>query len=152
MLVTNCAAAGHGKLTDLILSLTLGDIAELLQGFGLPAEIVTRPDGGGVVNSANGEIAFGVFPGNVNDGRFVDFTFSCSFTVDVPGLESLPDRWNSQKRFCRLYLRDKLMVFEMDVVAVGGVSHDHLKAMTEIWNRLLVELLVFLRNTGAPVS
>lgn len=34
---------------------------------------------------------------------------------------------------------------EMDVV-VAGVSHDHLRSQLELWDRLLQEFIVYLRD------
>ncbi|MCJ9712892.1 YbjN domain-containing protein, partial [Bordetella hinzii] len=58
----------------------------------------------------------------------------------------LVESWNTSKRFARLALQADFLVMEMDVILAGGVSEDHLRATTELWDRLLQELVMFLRN------
>ncbi|MGU9560598.1 hypothetical protein ACQXW1_17725, partial [Lactiplantibacillus pentosus] len=59
------------------------------------------------------------------------------------GIESA---WNIGKRFARLAVQGEFLVLEMDVVVAGGVSESYLRATAELWDRLLQEFLLFLRQ------
>lgn len=42
---------------------------------------------------------------------------------------------------------------EMDVVVAAGVSNDHLRGNLELWDRLLQEFIVYLRDfSQAPAA
>jgi hypothetical protein len=82
-------------------------------------------------------------------GAYLDYTLSCALRVlgDLP--EGQVGRWNSTKRFARLAQQGPFLVLEMDVFVAGGVTEAHLRVSTEIWDRLLQEFLLFLRNFAA---
>lgn len=54
--------------------------------------------------------------------------------------------WNASRRFARLSLQGEFLVMEMDVVVAAGVSADHLRSHLELWDRLLQEFIVYLRE------
>jgi hypothetical protein len=45
-----------------------------------------------------------------------------------------------------LSLQGEFLVMEMDVVLAAGVSNDHLRGNLELWDRLLQEFIVYLRD------
>jgi hypothetical protein len=45
-----------------------------------------------------------------------------------------------------LSLQGEFLVMEMDVVVGAGVSNDHLRGNLELWDRLLQEFIVYLRD------
>lgn len=133
--------------TSLIQSLTAESLTELLQRVGYR---VTTSEQNGLVQllSASQGVGFAVRFGNPGDqqGEYVDYTLSCALRVqgDLPA--GLVETWNISKRFARMASQGAFLVLEMDVVVAGGVSENHVRAMTELWDRLLQEFLLYLRQ------
>ncbi|MCB2250271.1 YbjN domain-containing protein [Pseudomonas chlororaphis] len=131
---------------QLIASVTPHSLTELLQGAGYR---VNQTDQNGVVQllSASQGIGYAVRFGNpaAEQGSYVDFTFSCALRVQGELPAGLAELWNASRRFARLSLQGEFLVMEMDVV-VAGVGHDHLRRQLELWDRLLQEFIVYLRD------
>ncbi|OWT62039.1 YbjN domain-containing protein [Candidimonas nitroreducens] len=103
-------------------------------------------------------------PRNTKSGAqpYIDYTLSCVLQVqgDLPA-EVVAD-WNRSKRFARLASHGQFLALEMDVVVAGGVSERHLRSTIELWDRLIQEFLLHLRNrlsmteqepaTGVPAA
>ncbi|MFJ1301622.1 YbjN domain-containing protein [Pseudomonadota bacterium AL_CKDN230030165-1A_HGKHYDSX7] len=109
---------------------------------------VSEQNGLSQLLSASQGIGFALRFGNPaqTKGEFVDYTMSCALRVqgDLPA--GLVDTWNTSKRFARLSVQGHFLVLEMDVILAGGVTENHLRANTELWDRLLQELVLFLRQ------
>jgi hypothetical protein len=60
--------------------------------------------------------------------------------------------WNRTKRFARLAAHGQFLLLEMDVVVAGGVSMRHLLSTIELWDRLIQEFLLHLRNRPAMAA
>lgn len=133
-------------MTTQIDSVTLDDLAKLLQEAGFRAETLKAQDGTAILRSATAGIGFSIRPGNPVEAGFIDFTYTAPFRVEARVLEKAAGEWNAAKRFSRLYGRDGLLLLEMDVLVAGGVGHAYLRATLEIWNRLLSEALLYLRD------
>ncbi len=134
--------------TSLIQTVTADNLTELLQDAGLR---VSRSDQNGPVQllSASQGAGFSVRFGNPGpkEGEFVDYTFRCALHVQGELPDDLVDSWNVGKRFACLTVQGgSFLVLEMDVVVAGGVSQNHLRAMIELWDRLLQEFLMFLHQ------
>ncbi|AZD02144.1 YbjN domain-containing protein [Pseudomonas chlororaphis] len=132
---------------QLIASVTPQSLTELLQGAGYR---VNQTDQNGIVQllSASQGIGYAVRFGNAagaGQGRYVDFTFSCALRVQGELPAGLAELWNASRRFARLSVQGEFLVMEMDVV-VAGVGHDHLRSQLELWDRLLQEFIVYLRD------
>jgi hypothetical protein len=139
---------------QIIQTLTPASLTEILQAAGYR---VSTSEQNGVVQllSASQGIGFSVRfgnPANEPAGAFLDYTLSCALRVqgEVPG--ELVARWNESKRFARLTHQGPFLVLEMDVVVAGGVTEQQLRVHTEIWDRLLQEFLLFLRNFAAQAA
>ncbi|WP_322081414.1 YbjN domain-containing protein [Burkholderia sp. BCC1972] len=80
---------------------------------------------------------------------YIDYTLSCVLQVqgDLPA-ELVAD-WNRTKRFARLASHGQFLALEMDVVVAGGVSERYLRSTIELWDRLIQEFLLHLRNRPA---
>jgi len=135
-------------------TITPSRLAEVLQ---LAGYRVSESEQNGVVQllSASQGIGFAVRFGNPAQepaGAYLDYTLSCALRVqgDVPA--DLVGRWNESKRFARLSLQGPFLVLEMDVVIAGGVTERQLRVHVEIWDRLLQEFLLFLRNFAAQAA
>lgn len=138
-------------MTDTILTkLTIDGVRELFQQAGYRVEAVVDP----VINatylrSATGGLAFDIRPGNRlpgDDQGFADMSFIA--VLQVQGTLPLEpvNRWNATRRFGRLQLSDSFLAFCMDISVVGGVTSQYLRAQIEIWDRLVQELIAYLRE------
>ncbi|HVJ51896.1 MAG TPA: YbjN domain-containing protein [Aliidongia sp.] len=133
----------------MIEAVSADQISELLKTCGYR---VTQTEQNGVTQllSASQGIGFVVrFANRAGDGRYLDFAFSCvlQITGDLPA--SLVEQWHRTKRFGRLTRHDQFLMLEMDALVAGGVSEAHLRAMIELWDRLLQEFILHLRQTGS---
>ncbi|AZC26878.1 MULTISPECIES: YbjN domain-containing protein [Pseudomonas] len=130
----------------LITSVTTDSLTELLQGAGYR---VNQTEQNGIVQllSASQGIGYAVRFGNPagESGHYVDFTYSCALRVQGELPAGLAELWNASRRFARLSLQGEFLVMEMDVV-VAGVSDTHLRSQLELWDRLLQEFIVYLRE------
>lgn len=137
--------------TTLIHSLSTTRLQELLQGMGYRVTH-SEQNGQSQLLSATQGIGFSVRPGNPApaQGEFVDYTLSCVLRVQGELPASLVEGWNTGKRFSRLSTQGTFLVMEMDVVVAGGVSENHVRAMAELWDRLLQEFVLFLRQFALP--
>ena len=133
--------------TQLIENVSPVSLTDLLQGAGYR---VNSSEQNGIVQllSASQGIGFSVRFGNpaVEAGHYVDFTFSCALRVQGELPEGLAQTWNTSRRFARLAVQGEFLVMEMDVVVAAGVSADHLRSNLELWDRLLQEFIVYLRE------
>ncbi len=131
----------------LIQSITPDQLGELLQRAGYR---VNPTEQGGVVQllSASQGIGFAVRFGNpaVTVGSFLDFTFSCALRIEGELPQGLAQVWNATRRFARLGVQGDFLVMEMDAIVAAGVSEDHLRGQLELWDRLLQEFVVYLRE------
>lgn len=133
----------------LIMSLTPERVSELLQSAGYRAERRDDPNGLPIIASATGGIAFNVRMGNraapPAEG-FLDFTYLTVIKIEGNFPLERINEWNSTKRFARLHKADDFIILDMDVIAVAGVTERHLRASLELWDRLLQELIAWLRG------
>jgi hypothetical protein len=122
-------------------------LTDLLQNAGYR---VNRSEQNDIVQllSASQGIGYSVRFGNPASaaGEYVDFTFSCALRVQGELPEGLAQMWNASRRFARLAVQGEFLVMEMDVVVAAGVSADHLRSNLELWDRLLQEFIVYLRE------
>lgn len=97
-----------------------------------------------------GNPAVGVLPA-IDAARIVylDYTLSCVLQVQGELPAELVANWNRTKRFARLASHGAFLALEMDVVVAGGVSERHLRSTVELWDRLIQEFLLHLRNRPA---
>lgn len=98
--------------------------------------------------SASQGIGFAIRFGNpaAEQGSYVDFTFSCALRVQGELPAGLAELWNASRRFARLSVQGEFLLMEMDVVVAAGVSADYLRGTLELWDRLLQEFIIYLRD------
>jgi Putative bacterial sensory transduction regulator len=139
-----------------ITKLTLDVLRESLQQVGYRVETATDPIAGVTyLRSATGGLGFDIRPGNQlpdSDGSFVDAAFTAVLQVQGELPLDLVNRWNATRRFGRLQLSQPFLVFCLDVSAAGGVMPDYLRAQIEIWDRLVQELIAYLRDELRQLS
>lgn len=133
-------------MSELITSVTTQSLTELLQEAGYR---VNQTEQNGIVQllSASQGIGFAVRFGNpaAEQGAYVDFTYSCALRIQGELPEGLAQVWNASRRFARLSVQGEFLLMEMDVV-VAGVGALHLRSQLELWDRLLQEFIVYLRE------
>ena len=146
---------------ELIDSIGVEQLGDVLKSAGYR---VTAAEQNGVMQlmSASQGVGFvvrfgnGVQPGVAlaADGQpvYLDYTLSCAMQVqgDLPA--DLVASWNRTKRFARLAAHGQFLLLEMDVVVAGGVSMRHLLSTIELWDRLVQEFLLHLRNRPAMAA
>ncbi|VVP90579.1 YbjN domain-containing protein [Pseudomonas fluorescens] len=134
-------------MTQLISHVSPQSLTDVLQAAGYR---VNQTEQNGIVQllSASQGIGYAVRFGNpaVEQGSYVDFTFSCALRVQGELPQGVAEQWNASRRFARLSLQGEFLVMEMDVVVAAGVSNDHLRGNLELWDRLLQEFIVYLRD------
>lgn len=98
--------------------------------------------------TASQGIGYNVRFGNAaqEQGEYLDFTYSCALRVQGELPEGLANRWNASRRFARLSEQGEFLVLEQDVVVADGVSARHLLGSLVLWDRLLQEFVVYLRD------
>jgi hypothetical protein len=137
-----------------IVKLTLDDLRSVLQQVGYRVEAVTDPVANlPFLRSATSGLAFDIRPGNRladADDSFVDVAFTAVLQGELP--LDLVNRWNATRRFARLQLSQQFLVLSLDVSVAGGVMPDHLRAHVEIWDRLVQELIAYLREELRELS
>lgn len=140
----------------MITSLSHEELQTLLQSAGYRVEIVTDEQGSQQLRSATAGVTFGIRAGNPapEPGRFLDYVSYAALNLDGPLDEEIINGWNTIRRFARLHRNQNLLILEMDVSVLEGVTEEHLKAMTEIWDRLVQDLLGYLREclTARPAA
>ncbi|MCU0121826.1 YbjN domain-containing protein [Pseudomonas sp. B2M1-30] len=135
-------------MTQLISHVSAQSLTDVLQAAGYR---VNQTEQNGIVQllSASQGIGYAVRFGNpavAEQGSYVDFTFSCALRVQGELPAGVAEQWNATRRFARLSLQGEFLVMEMDVVVAAGVSADHLRGNLELWDRLLQEFIVYLRD------
>ena len=133
-------------MSELMSSVTPQRLTELLQEAGYR---VNQSEQNGIVQllSASQGIGFAVRFGNpaAEQGAYVDFTYSCALRVQGELPAGLAPVWNTSRRFARLSVQGEFLLMEMDVM-VAGVGATHLRSQLELWDRLLQEFIVYLRE------
>ncbi|MEW6346987.1 MAG: YbjN domain-containing protein [Paraburkholderia sp.] len=87
-------------------------------------------------------------PGAAADTH-IDYTLSCAIQVQGELPADLVPSWNRTKRFARLAAHQQFLLLEMDVMVAGGVTERYLRSTIELWDRLVQEFLLHLRNRPA---
>jgi hypothetical protein len=146
--------------TEILTSLTPETLRDLLQDAGCRAEIVAPPAEAPaglppLLRSATNGMAFEIRfadPMAIDAQRFGGFTLLAGLLVkgDLPS--ALVSRWNTERRFGRLFLQANMLVLVQDVTLAGGVTRDHLRAQLALWDRLIQELMHYLRAELAKMA
>lgn len=143
---------------ELIEAVSIDRLADILKAAGYR---VTVAEQNGVVQlmSASQGVGFSVRFGNVAQEaavstdatavRYLDYTHSCVLQVQGELPMELVASWNRTKRFARLADHGQFLALEMDVIVAGGVTERYLRSTIELWDRLIQELLLHLRNRPA---
>ena len=137
-------------MSDIIIKLTLDSLRDAFQSAGYRIEVVTDPVANvQYLRSATSGLAFDIRPGNRFAGEeqgFADVTLVAPLQVQGELPLEVVNRWNAMRRFGRLQLSPPFLVFATDICVAGGVAPNNLRAQIEIWDRLVQELVGYLRE------
>ncbi|WP_024506335.1 YbjN domain-containing protein [Bradyrhizobium sp. ARR65] len=137
-------------MSDIITKLTLDSLREIFQSAGYRVETLSDPVANvQYLRSATSGLAFDIRPGNRFAGEeqsFADVTLVAPLQVQGDLPLDLVNRWNATRRFSRLQLSHPFLVFCLDICVAGGVAPNNLRAQIEIWDRLVQELIGYLRE------
>ena len=138
-----------------IMSLTPEQLGAIMQDAGYRTEHRNDNNGTPLIASATGGVSFNVRLGNravpPAEG-YLDFTYLTVIKIEGDFPIDRVNDWNRNKRFARLHKVDDFVVFDMDVVVAAGVTHNHIRATMELWDRLLQELMAWLRGDAAAAG
>jgi len=139
--------------TQLSETVSADSLTTLLQDAGCR---VNRSEQNAVVQllSASQGVGYAVRFGNraEREGEFLDFTYSCALRIQGDLPVGLAERWIVWRRFAGLSVQGEFLVMEMDVMGADGVSHKHLLGSLVLWDRLLQEFIVYLRDYSRNVA
>jgi hypothetical protein len=137
-------------MSDIVTILTLDSLRESFQSAGYRVETLTDPVANiQYLRSATAGLAFDIRPGNrfqSEEQGFADVALVAPLQVQGELPLELVNRWNATRRFGRLQLSHPFLVFCLDVSVAGGVAPNNLRAQIEIWDRLVQDLIAYLRE------
>ncbi|RAS38956.1 YbjN domain-containing protein [Paraburkholderia bryophila] len=152
------AAAGQLPGGELIEAVSIDRLADILKAAGYRVTVAEQ-NGAVQLMSASQGVGFSVRFGNAAQEaaastdatalRYLDYTHSCVLQVQGELPMELVTSWNRTKRFARLADHGPFLALEMDVIVAGGVTERYLRSTIELWDRLIQELLLHLRNRPA---
>jgi len=142
-----------------VMSVSIDVLRVLLQEAGYRAAVITD-EGVSSLRSASNGMAFDVRLGNRSFGsadQYADFVFVALFEVRGSFPLELLNKWNRLHRFGRLFLDEvgptaKYLVLSYDVSVAGGVLQQSLWSQLAIWDRLVQQLIPWLRDELGKVA
>lgn len=123
-------------------------MVEYLKETGYRASLVERGQLTQIQSAVQG-LTFTVGFGNAHPehpDEYVDFGFHCPLSVQGELPDEVIAGWNRQKRFARLYRQGTMLVMTLDVMLAGGVNDPWLRGQCELWDHLVSELVLYLRQ------
>ena len=127
------------------------EMAEILRRTGYRATVAELAGQPQVQSAAQG-LGFFIGFGNAAPaapGGFIDLAFQCLISIQGEVPAGMIEGWNRSMRFARLFRQDAFLVLTMDVVLAGGVTDDYLCAQCELWDRVIRDFILHLRNPAA---
>ena len=132
---------------EILIALSAEQVGEAIKRIGCAVDTIEQ-DGEIRLHSACHGVGFQVFWGTaIQPGQYADLTLSCPLRVQGGTLPAqVLSEWNRTKRFARASLHGDFVVLEMDVVAAGGITSAHLRAMLQLWTQMMGQFFLHLRN------
>lgn len=132
-----------------IRALTPDRLCRIMRDRGCRIETVTDGPTGPILRSATSGFGFEVrFNNRLGDqgDRYADAVFLAALRVQGELPLKLVNEWNNTRRFARLHLLEDYLILAMDVSVAGGVTTKHLRIQVEIWDRLVQDLIPYIRK------
>ncbi|HZB92691.1 MAG TPA: YbjN domain-containing protein [Stellaceae bacterium] len=138
----------------LLSSFTPENFRAVLHEAGYRAELMSDRPNGPYLRSATGGVPFEVQFVNklANSDGYADVTLAVIVRVEGKLPLAAVNDWNNGRRFGRLRLVGEVVILDMDVSAVGGVTPTHLRTLIGIWDQLAQDATLHLRNTLARLG
>jgi len=135
---------------ELLRSINASEMSDAIKAVGCAVTAVEQ-DGVVRLHSASHGIGFQVLWGNaVSAGEYADLTLSCPLRVQGGSLpEGVLASWHRSKRFARVAQHGDFVVLEMDLIAAGGVTPEHLVLTLHLWTQMMGQFFLHLRNYSA---
>ena len=132
---------------ELLFSMNAEQVAEAIKASGCSVTSVNA-DGFVRLHSASQGIGFQVLWGNaVSEDEYVDLTLNCPLRIEGGVLpEGVLADWHRAKRFVRAAQHGDLVVLEMDILAAGGITPNHLAMQMQLWSQMMGQFFQHLRN------
>jgi Putative bacterial sensory transduction regulator len=141
---------------SIIDKLTLDGLRELIQLAGYRVEAMTDPVANiPYLRSATNGLPFDIRLGSrlaADERSFIDVALVAVLQVQGDLPLDLVNRWNATRRFARLQLSPPFLALSLDFSLAGGVTQTHLRAQIDIWDQLVQQLIVFLREELAALA
>lgn len=133
--------------SGLITQVTPEKLTEVLQAAGYRVN-QTEQNGTIQLLSASQGIGYAVRFGSQASipGAYIDFTYSCALRIQGMLPAGITELWNATRRFARLSVQSEFLVMDLDITVASGVSAQHLRGNLDLWDRLLQEFIVYLRD------
>lgn len=137
----------------LLFSLNADQVTQAIKASGCSVTTINI-DGVTRLHSASQGVGFQVLWGNaLSEGEYVDLTLSCPLRVEGGILpDGLLADWHRSRRFVRAALHGDFVVLEMDILAAGGITTQHLAMMVQLWNQMMGQFLLYLRNFSTTAN
>ncbi len=151
---TNKSAALASVSKDgLLFTMNADQVSDAIKASGCAVTVVNT-DGKVHLHSASQGIGFQVLWGNaVSEGEYVDLTLNCPIRIEGGILpDGLLADWHRTKRFVRAAQHGDLVVLEMDILAAGGITPNHLAMQMQLWSQMMGQFFQHLRNFTVPVK
>lgn len=147
MSTNEIAKTGATTPAQLLFSMNADQVAEAIKASGCSVTSINI-DGVTRLHSASQGVGFQVLWGNaLSNGEYVDLTLSCPLRVDGGVLpDGLLADWHRSKRFVRAALHGDFLVLEMDILAAGGISSQHLAMMVQLWSQMMGQFFQYIRT------
>ncbi|NIF86172.1 YbjN domain-containing protein [Comamonas sp. Tr-654] len=128
-------------------------VAEAIKASGCAVTAV-NVDGVVRLHSASQGIGFQVLWGNaVSEGEYVDLTLNCPLRIEGGILpEGVLADWHRTKRFVRAAQHGDYVVLEMDILAAGGITPNHLAMQMQVWSQMMGQFFQHLRTFTAQTT
>ncbi|MGY3530975.1 YbjN domain-containing protein [Bradyrhizobium sp. USDA 4452] len=137
-------------MSEIITKLTIEGLRDSFQNVGYRVETLTDPVANTTyLRSATAGLGFEIRPGNQLVGEeqsFIDAMLVTTLQVQGELPLDLVNRWNTTRRFGRLQFSQPFLMFCLDVSVAGGVAPNFVRAQIEVWDRLVQELIAYLRE------
>lgn len=113
---------------------TPDEVAAVLRGKGLKAEIGTTGNGTPKISSGAGGVNWSVYFYNCKDSRCASIQFSAGFDLDDGLTYAKANEWNYNKRFARAALDEEMDPYvRYDIDAEKGLTSEAVELAVETW-------------------
>lgn len=126
---------------SVVVSLTAGELADVMHAYGYRAELGTDGVGDPMVSSSTAGLNYSVLFYDCDGGtpkRCRSLQLWASFELPSPLEPGKLNTWNRQSRYAKAFTADDgSVVVELDIELDGGVTQANLHSLFALWDTLL---------------